>query len=120
VTLDSNFVIRLAMVCGVILVCLPAAAVLAAPGEVNAPVSVDDATPAVDHRVQLKQHLIDRGTTQEEAALVVNALTDEDVRVLAENPNMLSTAETNSTWIAWAIFLAVVVAGVTLIAIANS
>jgi hypothetical protein len=98
----------------------PVAAALAAPAETATPAERDDTAPVVDHRAQLVQHLIHRGATREQAAIIVSALTEEDVRVLAENPGMLNMAETNSTWIAWGIFLAVIALAVTLIVIAGN
>lgn len=70
-------------------------------------------------RAELVHALVEQGRTQPEAEMMINALTDEDIEVLAANPGMLEQAG-NSTLIAWIILLTVMIAGITLIVIANS
>jgi hypothetical protein len=120
VTLAYNSVFRSTLALSVVFFSFPVAAALAATVETAEPAPPVDTTPAVDHRAQLVQHLVDRGATPQQAATIVSALTEEDVRVLAENPGMLNMAETNSTWITWGIFLAVIALAVTLIVIAGN
>jgi hypothetical protein len=120
VTLAYNPAFRSALALSVVFFSFPVAVALAAPAETAAPAQRDNAAPAVDHRAQLVQHLVDRGATPEQATTIVSALTEEDVRVLAENPGMLNMAEANSTWIAWGVLMAVIALAITLIAIANN
>ncbi len=70
-------------------------------------------------RAELVHALIEQGRTQSEAEMMINALTDEDIVVLAANPGMLEQAG-NSTLIAWIVLLTIMIAGITLIVIANA
>ena len=117
--LAHNSVFRSAMALCVVFVGLPA--ITATAGSADPSAAEADLVPAADDaRARLIQHLVDRGAAEEEATLVVNTLTDEDVRVLADNPRMLTPAETNSTLITWAIFLAIIALGITLVVAASN
>lgn len=70
-------------------------------------------------RAELVHALIEQGRTGPEAEMMINALTDEDIEVLAANPGMLEQAG-NSTLIAWIVLLTIMIAGVSLIIIANA
>jgi hypothetical protein len=101
--------------------CLVAAGAPVAPSSPEQDAAVVDVAASIDGaRASLAQHLVERGATPEQASSIVGALADEDVRVLAENPKMLSSASANSTLITWAIFLAVIATGVTLIVLASN
>lgn len=118
-TLAHNSVFRLAMALCMVFVGLPA--VTATAGPADRPATETDVTSSADEaRARLAQHLVDRGAAEQEATLIVNTLTDEDVRVLADNPRMLTPAAGNSTWIVWAIFLAVIATGIALIVAASN
>lgn len=80
------------------------------------------AQPASDTQAQrnlIVRQLVAQGRSHDQAQHMVNALTAEDVRVLAQNHNMLDSAG-NSTVIAWAVLLAIIIAGATAVIIANS
>lgn len=84
--------------------------------------SATSAQPASDTLAQrnlIARQLVAQGRSHDQAQQMVNALTAEDVRVLAQNHNMLDSAG-NSTVIAWAVLLAIIIAGATAIIIANT
>ncbi|UCG32752.1 MAG: hypothetical protein JSU68_13930 [Phycisphaerales bacterium] len=62
------------------------AALMAAPEQRMAPVAGDIQAA----RARLEAELVQRGEAEPDARVLVAGLSDEDVRVLAENPRMLS------------------------------
>jgi hypothetical protein len=62
------------------------AAVPAAPEQTAAPVAEE----MRGARTRLEAELVQRGEAEQDARVLVAGLSDEDVRVLAENPRMLS------------------------------
>ena len=89
-----------------------------APTEMARPGTTVTATDAAAHREMLIGHLVARGMTRPQAELTVGALTDEDIQVLAENPEMLISAGSSNAFY-WAILIAVIVVGVGLIVAAQ-
>lgn len=92
---------------------------VASPESQQADPVVANETDVGAARAELVHALIEQGRTQPEAEMMINALTAEDIEVLAANPGMLEQAG-NSTLIAWIVLLTVMIAGVSLIIIANA
>ncbi len=92
---------------------------VASPESQQADQVVANETKVGAARAELVHALIEQGRTQPEAEMMINALTDEDIEGLAANPGMLEQAG-NSTLIAWIVLLTVMIAGVSLIIIANA
>jgi hypothetical protein len=89
-----------------------------APAETTRPGAAVSTTDTAAHREMLIGHLVARGMPRPQAELTVGALTDEDIQVLAENPEMLVSAGSSNAFY-WAVFIAIIALGVGLIAAAQ-
>ena len=115
-----NPVLRLFMVLCTVLMGVPAATASSEQADTPSDQTIPSATDSSDDaRETLVLHLVERGASEADARLVVKALNDEDVRVLSENPRMLTPAG-DSTLIAWVILLAAIITGFTVLIVANS